>query len=87
MSREAELRSRGLLILSLDDCRFSLEAVGRKLGTGSLEGRGIPDGLELGEWSMVDCECARGQVGCSKTEHTVWGMQVEDAESIMMVEE
>ncbi len=54
-SREGVDRRRGLIMLSLADCcRFSLEADARSpvMGTGSREGRGIPDGLELGEWSM-----------------------------------
>ena len=54
VSREAELRSRGLtILLCLDACRLSLDGVARRLGTGSLEGRGRPDGLALGECSMV----------------------------------
>lgn len=54
VSREAELRSRGLTILvCLDACRLSLDGVARRLGTGSLEGRGRPDGLALGDCSMA----------------------------------
>lgn len=49
-SRDGTPRSRGLLMLCLEDCRFSLEAAGRRveLGTGSLEsldGRGMREGL------------------------------------------
>lgn len=55
VSREAELRSRGLtILLCLDACRLSLDGAVRRLGTGSLEGRGRPDGLVLGDCSMVD---------------------------------
>lgn len=54
-SREVELRKRGLLIVSLEDCRFSRDAAGRSSGTrtgnfegpGSLEGLGIPEGLDV----------------------------------------
>ena len=41
-----------------DCCRFSLDTAGRRLpalGTGSLEGRGSPDGLDpvVAGWSMT----------------------------------
>ncbi len=55
-SREGVARRRGWAMLSLADCcRFSLEADARRpaVGTGSLEGRGMPDGLEPGDWSML----------------------------------
>lgn len=54
-SLEAELRKRGLLMVSLEDCRFSRDAAGRNSGTrtgnrdgpGSLDGLGIPEGLDV----------------------------------------
>jgi hypothetical protein len=48
LSREAVVRSRGLTMASLDGCRLSREGEARTpkvFGTGSLEGRGSPDGL------------------------------------------
>jgi len=48
LSREALFRSRGLTMASLDGCKLSREDEARTpevFGTGSLEGRGIPDGL------------------------------------------
>lgn len=55
-SLEGVLRNRGLTMVGFWICwRLSREAAGRNVrGIGSLEGRGMPDGLvELGECSMV----------------------------------
>jgi len=43
-------------------CKFSLDAEGRTpaRGTGSLESRGIPLGLEVFVDSMINRDCARG---------------------------
>lgn len=64
-SREGVLRNRGLTMADFCGCcRLSRDAAGRKAGrmTGSLDGRGMPDGREtFGGCSMVDWWLFRNQ--------------------------
>lgn len=75
LSRDAELRKGGLLILSLEDFRLSREGAARKLpatGTGSLEGLGMPEGLGLVDGSMAQ-NARNNERMCSVADHSAVG--------------